>query len=669
MNHSSILSRWLPNSKRDSLKLDELEAVLDLIPQAVLFVDLTAFRIILANAHATELTAYMRSELVGMELDTILSCQDPDTSIREALKFSSTYSPADCFLLLTRSGVQLSVFAISTAFQSSNWMLVKLEAEKDRSRKLFEEQKFTQLWHILGKIAHTIQTNNLLEALETVLSLAIHVTEADTAAIYQADGENIELVRIVSVGDRTFFPPKTSPQDLIHVPENPIWLRRNHPATSLQSLARRSGFAYLACAVIGQPYASVGMVALAGRTPPPAILSTALQSIASLATTVLDTITRITNLMDSIRNQNIEVALANKLKDLIQDNLILLTSNLLVFEINQSAERTLGYSTREAQNQAIERILISSEPLDPLFEQALEGKQASVLEDIKLFRRNGDAFSAHIRIVPCEVAGVGQGVAILFQDLSEKEKFRRENEILEQRAVLGEVTASFAHEVRNPINNISTGLQLLEMNLPKDDPNQENIQRLQQDCNRLTALIKSGLSFIRPMEYKMGVVHAKEMLENLVMSWKHRLDRANIQYQLQIETKLPQVEGDLRALEQVFTNLINNAFEALNSTTGDHPKVLTIKARRLPSANSVGHIQVSITDTGSGIPDEIRERIFEPFFTTKGTGTGIGLAIVKRIVTAHKGSISVESIPGGSVFQVQLPIYREKTQPIMENAE
>jgi signal transduction histidine kinase len=272
----------------------------------------------------------------------------------------------------------------------------------------------------------------------------------------------------------------------------------------------------------------------------------------------------------------------------------------------------------------------------------------------------------HFHLISAE-ANPG-GVIIIFQDTSEREQFRIRNEQLEQRALLGEVTASFAHEVRNPINNISTGLQLLEFNLtelhlPPGDSNLENVKRLQQDCNRLTELIKSGLSFIKPIEYKMEPIDLGILMKNLLDRWQHRLQQNNILCQFQAESRLPQVEGDLRAMEQIFSNLINNAVQAMQTDEINGSKTLAIKIQTLQNDCERPIVEVSISDTGPGIPDEIRDRIFEPFFTTKQGGTGIGLAIVKRIVTAHKGSINVTSIPGVTVFRVHFPISRKKVDP------
>jgi signal transduction histidine kinase len=105
-------------------------------------------------------------------------------------------------------------------------------------------------------------------------------------------------------------------------------------------------------------------------------------------------------------------------------------------------------------------------------------------------------------------------------------------------------------------------------------------------------------------------------------------------------------------LEQVFTNLISNAVEAMKDTGG----TLVIKIEPKTKATGKFVLQIDISDTGPGIPKENQERIFEPFFTTSPNGTGLGLSITKQIVTAHRGSIFLTSFPGGTAFHVQLPI-------------
>jgi signal transduction histidine kinase len=106
----------------------------------------------------------------------------------------------------------------------------------------------------------------------------------------------------------------------------------------------------------------------------------------------------------------------------------------------------------------------------------------------------------------------------------------------------------------------------------------------------------------------------------------------------------------------LFINLINNAIDAMNKTGG----TLAIRVGVSNSVMNHPQVEVAISDSGPGIPDEIREKLFEPFVTSKSRGTGLGLAITKRIVTAHQGSISVTTFPGGTVFHVFLPAVKEE---------
>ncbi len=247
---------------------------------------------------------------------------------------------------------------------------------------------------------------------------------------------------------------------------------------------------------------------------------------------------------------------------------------------------------------------------------------------------------------------------ILIRDLSEHEQYQVRNQQLEQRALLGEVTAIFAHEVRNQINSISTGLQLMSINLPEDNPNQEIITRLGGELNRINHLMNSALAFSRPVHNTLVPVDLAILTHRLIERFRPRFARENIQPHFQVSTDHPVIMGDARTLEQVFTNLFSNAVDAMSEKGG----TLTVHIRTVKDAVNRDQIEVSVSDSGPGIPEEDQERIFDPFYSTSRNGTGLGLAIAKRIVTAHKGTIAVTSVPGGTVFQVTLPaaIKREK---------
>jgi PAS domain S-box-containing protein len=360
----------------------------------------------------------------------------------------------------------------------------------------------------------------------------------------------------------------------------------------------------------------------------------------------------IESFLTSERSVQHDLLVGETVKESTQDGIILLSSDLVIEELNPQAEVLLGYATSEIYGQPVNNVLIGPSNLVPALQSAQQGVSTPNLGEVHLHRRDGVAFLAHISTIPLINGEDITGVIVLVRDLSAHEESEVRNQQLEQRALLGEVTAIFAHEVRNPINNISTGLQLMAINLPSDDPNQEVIGRLLDDCNRLTHLMQSVLTFSRPPENKFQQVELADLIPTLLERWRPRLARLKVNHEFKSKTENTTIVGDPRALEQVFSNLIGNAVEAMKVTGGS----LCIHIRPSHLEGGRQHIKVNVIDDGPGIPPDLIDRIFEPFVTTNRNGTGLGLSIAKRIVSAHKGTISVSSVPGGTVFQVIFPL-------------
>jgi signal transduction histidine kinase len=240
---------------------------------------------------------------------------------------------------------------------------------------------------------------------------------------------------------------------------------------------------------------------------------------------------------------------------------------------------------------------------------------------------------------------------VVLRDQSEQKAIEDQTEILAQRAILGEVTAILAHEVRNPINNISTGVQLVASRLGKDHPQHESLGRLKNECDRLNQLLSDVLFFARPLELKMEPLDLADLMERFLARWSPRFNQSNINCHTNFAPDLPRASTDPRTFEQVILNLVTNALQAM-------PDGGTISVSLAETTTNQGQmVELKIADTGPGIPANIRERIFDPFFTTKKEGTGLGLAISRRILTAHKGTIGVESYPdAGTVFTIQVPV-------------
>jgi PAS domain S-box-containing protein len=657
MNNFLPLQNLTLHRKR-SPGVAEIRTILDLLPNGAFLIDLRQWQVILSNSNITELTAYTRNELRDINPDLILSVGDGTETLREIILKPGETKQICLLNLNRRSGGSIAVQATVYDLDSArSWVLVVIEPLKLLEQRQAEQLRLDQFWDKMLELVIAPQQGSLEEALDIIIKAGYALTGATYLAIYQVDGENPILRRTCLQGSQDSLPEQISLADFIQLQIPMIWEPGKRVLTNLQRMARVGGISYLATTPIGQPNAWIGLLVIASEsTSPPEYLWNTLGILASSSTSVIEGYTKVANLRQALDNQRQNLAINSAIAEAALDGVIVLDKNLVIYSLNPSAESALGYTATEVRGKAIENILISPDNLDKTFIDIQNNPVIHNLGSIKLYHRSGQTFLANVRILPVFIRSELQGTIVLFQDLSEQEEIRERNQQLEQRALLGEVTASFAHEVRNPINNISTGLQLLAINLPTDDPNQDNIHRLQHDCDRLAELVKSSLSFIRPMEYKLELVNLEMLLQNLLERWQPRLTRANIQVHLQVERDIPNIEGDLRALEQVFTNLIYNALQAMENTGG----VLTCKIRIAPASPLRDRLEVSLTDTGPGIPTEIRDRIFEPFFTTKQNGTGLGLAIVKRIVTAHKGAINVTSIPGGTIFQVDIPIAKQE---------
>ncbi len=193
-------------------------------------------------------------------------------------------------------------------------------------------------------------------------------------------------------------------------------------------------------------------------------------------------------------------------------------------------------------------------------------------------------------------------------------------------------------------------LQVMEENLQEDDENQKWISNMRDECHKLLYLMDSVLSFAKPLEYKMHQVDLNELLTRLLERWRPRLIRLNISpfYESQVEDSF--VEGDLRALDQVFTNLISNSVNAMSDEGGSLGLTISIPEEE----ENLHFLKITLTDSGHGIPDEIKAHMFKPFVTGSTHGTGLGLAITQRIINAHKGKIEVDSFAGGTIFQIYL---------------
>jgi PAS domain S-box-containing protein len=247
-----------------------------------------------------------------------------------------------------------------------------------------------------------------------------------------------------------------------------------------------------------------------------------------------------------------------------------------------------------------------------------------------------------------QVRGRAEELARIHAELKHAQRQLVEHERL---AALGELSAVVAHEVRNPLGAIFNAVATLRRFVAPDAPAHTLVTILEEEANRLNRLVDDLLDFARPSAPELYPVPLARLLEEAVRTATSGQPRIRVEWALQPD--VPSVPVDERKMRQSFLNLALNAVQAM--PYGGTLRVAAYRCTEQPGA------VVEFTDTGSGIPPELRERLFQPFFTTKATGTGLGLTIVQRTLEAHGGHIHHDAPPGGgTTFRLVLPLGPEE---------
>jgi two-component system sensor histidine kinase AtoS len=640
-----------PSRKIVNLSIPEVQVLLDLSSEAAVLVDTRDNRILLANSRTTELTAFTRAELTGLDLATLLPNLDKDIPWKGSVLGQSWDLP-----LVRHGGTKTDVqFSPTFLDPQKRLALINLLPVTYREQHQAEQQLQLLRWKALHELVQASQKTDITYALNQALQAGSTLTGAPMIALYQVDSGTPSFQRTLALEPADRLPESISPHDLIVLHSPTTWIAGKRPTCDLHRATRANGITYTASVPVGDPQAIIGLIIAAGETAPvPSEILPALGVVADHIGAIIQQQAVSISLREQAQEQERQLKIGNALRDAVQDGIILVSPEFTILEMNPSAEGMLGYTNQEVIAHPIDNILVCDGKLISSLEIARCSNAICDIGNLTLFRRDGRPFPAQAHALPLWGDMHLEGLAIILEDLSQEEQFRVRTQQLEQRALLGDVTAVFAHEVRNPINNISTGLQLMAMNLPSSDPNQELINRLQQDCDRLADLMKSVLAFARPVEpNKMEKVDVGALVKRLRERWRPHMTRVHVECpEPVIDPNTEPILGDIRGLEQVLTNLISNAIQAMSETGG----TLIIKVK--PASEDNNQTEILMSDSGPGIPDDVREHIFEPFYTTKRGGTGLGLSITKQIVTAHKGTITVTSVPGGTAFQVKFPVLR-----------
>ncbi|MBI2881037.1 MAG: PAS domain S-box protein, partial [Candidatus Tectomicrobia bacterium] len=341
------------------------------------------------------------------------------------------------------------------------------------------------------------------------------------------------------------------------------------------------------------------------------------------------------------------------------DLIISLDAEGAVLTWNSAAERILGFSSRQVVSRPFFALFPEKTQEDLMKARVAQVVREGEVQEVETGMMTkagrevliGWRFSAMREDGGRVTAVVGVG-----RDLTEKRQLELRLIQSAKMAALGEMAGGIAHEVRNPQAIASAAAQILLKR--GDDPalRRECAEKIRAAATRAGAIIENLLKFARPSEGLDERVDVNEALEDTLSLVGHQISLQSVEIEKRLAPRLPAANGNKNQLQQVFMNVILNAYHAMPAGGK-----LTIETAPAGDGEQRG-VEIRLTDTGCGIPEANLSRIFDPFFTTMpvGQGTGLGLALAYSIIRHHHGRIRVESAVGkGSSFTINLPALPE----------
>jgi signal transduction histidine kinase len=256
-------------------------------------------------------------------------------------------------------------------------------------------------------------------------------------------------------------------------------------------------------------------------------------------------------------------------------------------------------------------------------------------------------------------AGGVVGAAMFFKDLTRVEQLEERERLRDRLAAVGEMAAVIAHEVKNPLAGIEVMAGLLRRKIPEAPDAQAVLTDIINEAKMANAIVQEVLDFVRPMRLQVERTAIAEAVQAAIHLADTKARRGSVDVQVTLQNGLPEIQGDQHQLMQLFTNLLMNAYEAMDGTGRI---AITAELVRLEDGTEGREaVRVEVADDGPGIPQDVAEKVFDPFFSTKPQGSGLGLAIVRKIVDAHDGRLDLRTTAGrGTTIRVTLPVSTEQ---------
>lgn len=622
-----------------AISLLEVEALLNICKHACMLVDQDD-EIMLVNSAFTELTAFSREEILQTPIQSVIVSKRLENGL-----------VTQAILRKNRAAVEIELKK-DILDDKKNWKVFTIIQKSPTSGT-----DYTDLQTYLNSYAALIETGeqSFQQFCEKGLEILERVFHFDLLGVYFQTDEGYKADRNLSQ-QLLKMPDTFSFLETKNLVDYSVWTQGSRTINILQRSAREQLLNTLIIQRISIDEDQSGFI-LAGwkELVKDQTLLAIVESYMNLFQYGTTLFTQQQTRKQIQAEDHAKAEIIKALQENVEEGIIFVSPAKDILSINQAMERLLGYSKWETQKLALDDYLVCTPHVSDIFAVTFAGHEEKLAENLSLHKRDGSEEAVKMQVIPVDKSNSQSPFLIFVRSTREKDELRKTVKDLEHQAALGKSVATFAHEVRNPINNMVTGLQVLESLVDGDETQLDIINRMMNDCVRLNHLMDSILSYAKPLEKKIRPLNLDLLIQNVIEKWDAKFKRNHIEMIYQCQKNLPMVAGDMRSLEQVFTNLVSNAIEAMKSQDGG---TLAVKIEQPQE----GIIRVNVSDNGPGIPEEIMRNLFTPFVSFSLQGTGLGLAITKELLEAQRGEISVESFPGGTVFHVTLPIAEGENQ-------
>jgi signal transduction histidine kinase len=352
--------------------------------------------------------------------------------------------------------------------------------------------------------------------------------------------------------------------------------------------------------------------------------------------------------MARLEAPEIERELLLQTLDALDTGLLALDEDRRIVALNQTLAKGWGIDREEAAGKAL------GEVFKPEAERWYLPERGARAESGRATREVRGTVADREVLMRYSSTPLGDGGALLIrvEDLvdadTEEEVFRNTERLIS----LGELSARVAHEIRNPLTGVRTTVQFVASKLRGGDSRRDDLQDVLKELDRIEQIITDLLLFARPQAARPVPTDLREVLEKVLDNLARRLKDASIDVERDLDTEqpLPHVLVDPDMAQQVVLNMVINAIQAMPEG-GTLRASIGLRRTRYKKA----YVDVSITDSGPGIPEDVKEKIFDPFFTTRSMGTGLGLSISLQIAREHGGNLTARNLTQGAAFRFSLP--------------